>query len=539
MARKMPNKDYWKKRMEILEDSTYQQSAEYYKDVQEQFRRAINDIQLDIELWYQRLSDNNGISYAAAKRMLKAGELEEFHWTVEEYIKAGEESALNKRWIKELENASARHHISYLDTMKFQIQQHVELLTTEFEGGMADFLAQVYSDRYTHTAYEIVKGTGIGNNLAQIDSRTIEKVLKMPWARDGASFSDRIWSNKSRLVNSLHSELAQSIIKGASPQQAIDSLTRTMNVSRTQAGRLIMTESAAIASAAQHKCLKGLGIESYEILATLDNKTSEICRELDGKVFDMKDYEVGITAPPFHPNCRSTTVPCVDEEFVNGEGRAARGDDGQTYYVPGDLTYKQWKAEYNPLAVAVNQEKHYNDSKMKLSFPDDISKIKGVTPDVKGQLDAAIHNLEDEYDIRLKMISVEPAGKGDIFITGWYDGGMGMVVNQDVDFDRVQESIQARYKAGIFAGKSLEDYIAHEMLHVLVYQDCKTQQQYRAKFMQIESLYESLQGISGYADGTHSGNEALAEAFVRIRNGEEVPAIVRVLVESYVGRWRK
>lgn len=345
MARQ--NSAYWQKRMEALEDKQYQNGAEYYKDVQKQFREASNNVQVDIERWYQRLADNNNLSYAGAKKLLKKDELDEFHWSVEQYIKAGEENAVDQRWMKELENASARHHISYLEAMKLQTQQHAELLSTEFEGGMTEFLHKSYGDQYYHTAFEIAKGTGLGSNMAQIDSRTIDTLIKKPWAQDGKNFSDRIWTNKDKLVNNLHTELTQSIIRGADPKQAIDNLAKTMEVSKAQAGRLIMTESAAISAAAQKNCFKDLDVERYEILATLDSHTSDICQEMDGKVFEMKDYEVGTTAPPFHPNCRSTTIPYFDDEFTEGEERAARDEvTGKTYYVPADMKYGEWKKKF-------------------------------------------------------------------------------------------------------------------------------------------------------------------------------------------------
>ena len=73
-----------------------------------------------------------------------------------------------------------------------------------------------------------------------------------------------------------------------------------MENSRYNAGRLVMTEEAYFSSAAQKDCFNELGVEQYEIVATLDSRTSEICRNLDGKVFPMKDYQAGVTAPPFH-----------------------------------------------------------------------------------------------------------------------------------------------------------------------------------------------------------------------------------------------
>lgn len=341
------NGQYWKSRFKAMEDDQYRKSAAYYKDVQEQFRRAQNDIQMDIEHWYQRMADNNDISLAGAKRLLKAGELDEFKWNVEQYIKAGEENALDQRWMKQLENASARQHISRLEAMKLQIRQHAEVLFTGYEGGMANFLNQSYADQFYHSAFEIAKGTGVGSNLARIDNRRIDTVIRRPWAQDGANFSERIWSNKEKLVNTLHTELTQQIIRGSDPRKAIDSLSKTMEVSKTQAGRLIMTESAAIASAATQDCFKELGVDQYEILAALDSRTCDICQELDGEVFTMKEYEVGMTAPPFHPNCRCTTIPYFDDEFSAVEQRAARDPEtGKTVYVPADMKYQEWEERY-------------------------------------------------------------------------------------------------------------------------------------------------------------------------------------------------
>jgi len=68
---------------------------------------------------------------------------------------------------------------------------------------------------------------------------------------------------------------------------------------------------------------------------------------MDGKVFLMNDYEVGITAPPFHPYCRTTTIPYFDDEFSAVEKRAARDPvTGKTMEVPSSMTYKQWHKQF-------------------------------------------------------------------------------------------------------------------------------------------------------------------------------------------------
>ena len=108
-----------------------------------------------------------------------------------------------------------------------------------------------------------------------------------------------------------------------------------------------MTESAFFGSEARKDGFRELGVEQYEIVATLDSATSEICREMDGKVFSMSEYESGSTAPPFHVWCRTTTVPAFGDEFDHIGERAARNPEtGKTYYVPADMTYQDWKASF-------------------------------------------------------------------------------------------------------------------------------------------------------------------------------------------------
>ena len=72
---------------------------------------------------------------------------------------------------------------------------------------------------------------------------------------------------------------------------------------------------------------------------TLDEKTCETCsgHERAGPL-PISEYSVGVTAPPFHPWCRCTTIPHFNDEFTADEQRAAREADGKTYYVPGNMT---------------------------------------------------------------------------------------------------------------------------------------------------------------------------------------------------------
>ena len=341
----MTNAEYWKQRFTQLEAAQNRKGATAYLEMEKQYKAAQNELEAQIARWYQRFADSNGISLAQAKQWLKGQDLAEFKWDVKEYIKYGKENAINGAWMQELENASSKFHISRLEALQIQTQNSLETMFTQQMGTMKKALSDVYASGYYHTAYTVQQGFGLGWDIAGLDQAQIEKVLSKPWAVDGYNFSTRIWNSKTKLIGEVHNELSKNLLTGADPQKAIDSLAKKMGTSKSNAGRLVMTEQAYFSSAAQKDCFNDLDVEEYEIVATLDSHTSDICRSLDGKVFKMSDYKPGVTAPPFHVYCRSTTAPHFKENFDAGE-RAARGADGKTYYVPDDVTYSEWKKAF-------------------------------------------------------------------------------------------------------------------------------------------------------------------------------------------------
>ena len=343
----MKNSEYWKLRFEQLEQAQNGQGAAAFAEIEKQYKEAQKQIEGQIARWYQRFADNNGITLAQARQYLKGAALKEFQWDVQDYVKYGQDNALMGGWMKELENASAKYHISKLEALKIQTQHSLEVMFSKQMGTVTGAMGDIFESGYYHTAYELQKGFNIGWDIAGLNQSQIEKVLSKPWAVDGKNFSERIWTNKEKLISELHGELTQNIMLGADPQKAIDSLAKKMNTSKQNAGRLIMTEEAYFSSAAQRDCFNELDVEQYEIVATLDSHTSDICRSLDGKHFPMKDFQAGVTAPPFHVYCRSTTVPYFDEDFGDIGERAARDEEtGKTYYIPDDMNYEEWKQAF-------------------------------------------------------------------------------------------------------------------------------------------------------------------------------------------------
>lgn len=354
------NNNYWAKRFEMLEDNALEKGSRLYENLKEQYILAYQEIEKSIFRWYSRFATDNRISFLEAKKILTTGELEEFKWSLDQYIEYANKSD-NILWQKQLQNASTRIHISRLDTLRIQIQNEIEKIYNEQLSGMIEIAETIYEDNYYHTAYELQKGNNIAWKLQQLDNKAVNKVLAIAWT-DESTFSDKIWSNKISLMQTVKTGLAQNFIRGDSPNKLIKDISKKFNVDLNKAGRLVMTESAFFAAEAQKDCFNDLGVQRYKVLGTLDSTTCSNCGSYDLQEFDMKDYEEGVTAPPFHPWCRCTTIPSFEDEFEFGE-RAARNTNGKTYYVPNDISYTEWKEKYiesNPTT------KHQFETKQKM-----------------------------------------------------------------------------------------------------------------------------------------------------------------------------
>lgn len=182
------------------------------------------------------------------------------------------------------------------------------------------------------------------------------------------------------------------------------------------------------------------------------------------------------------------------------------------------------------------------DPKMRISIPDTVSKEARLSKEIESKINEALKKLDSEYIIYLDLIESEALEKGDIFVTGAYldDEGIlrhSMVINRRRNFENIEMQMRSRYNKGVMAGRNFEDYIAHEMAHIMPFQNCITAEEYMELNAKIKSQF--IKGISKYADKKRDGRESLAEAFVRYRNGEVIPNEARKLIEKYILPWRR
>lgn len=344
----MPNNsslEYWKKRYEEEMERAMHLADGPKKDLRKYADTVIRRLEKDINDWYQRYANENGMSLADAKKQLNARELKAFNMDLEEYRAIAERDELSEEHKKMLKQASARQQLDRVQELYINTVQELESWAKYQDSTISDLLSNVYESSNYRTAWMTQSMKGQYDMYAQVDHRTIQRIIDSPWTPDGKNFSARIWDNRKQLATSLQNDFIQALIAGDGTATMSEAIAKRMNTSYNNANRLVETELARVHSQAFMDCMSELDVDAVEILATLDNKTSPICRRMDGKYVQCKDAKPGITIPPFHCHCRSTTVPYIPA--VYGSERAARDPKtGKTVFVDGELDYGEWKKRY-------------------------------------------------------------------------------------------------------------------------------------------------------------------------------------------------
>ena len=272
-------------------------------------------------------------------KTLSNDELKQFRQTI---IKTYELARSNEL-LKQLKTYSSKKRIHRIESLLLEFAIKLDELYGETEDLMSEKMAEIYQETYYKSTYDLQQALQIGFSFDILNKQAINKAMARRWT--GSNYSDRIWANKSKLIDVIKIKIPQAIVMGENPKKVAKVISKEMGTALHNAERLARTEYLWIENEAAYDSLKDSGVvDKYQYLATLDNRTSEICQEMDGKIFALDKKQSGINYPPLHPNCRSTVVPYLDDKVVGT--RIARSRTGKSYYVQGNMTYKEWAKKY-------------------------------------------------------------------------------------------------------------------------------------------------------------------------------------------------
>lgn len=365
------NNSYWEKR-KAQRMWEYMQSAENTAaEIAKVYYHSSQYINHQLSNIFNRYAAKHKLTKYEAKKLLNSLEDPTSYSEMLVKLKTGVNTDEKSELIKMLETPAYRVRIRRLEELQNEIDVMVKsIYAQEKDFSTLNYINTSY-DAYYKSIYDIQNFTGYAFGFDQLNITNVDQVLNSRWS--GLNYSDRIWNNTQALANGLKEQLLIGMLTGKTESEMAKELANKFSTSAFNARRLIRTESNYIAEELEAQSYEECGAKKYIFLATLDLKTSEVCREHDLKKYLLKERKVGVNCPPMHVWCRSTTIIELDQTTLDGLKRRARDPDtGKSYLLDNNLSYKDWLKEqedkYGVDSINVMQKKIKNLSIDKKQF---------------------------------------------------------------------------------------------------------------------------------------------------------------------------
>ena len=328
------NSDYWKKREQENRNRNIRSEAEYAKEIRKTYEFAMDQIQREIDSFYAKYAEKEGITIAQAKKRASKLDMEEYSRKAKKYVK---EKNFSKQANDEMRLYNLTMKVNRLELLKANIGLELVTCFDELQRFYEQTLTDRTMDEFTRQAG--ILGSAVPDNAAVLAATIVNASFH------NAKYSERIWMHQDLLRNELGKLLTRGMVQGKNPRVLARELRKTFNTSIHNSERLMQTELARVQTEAQLQSYKENGFEEYEYLACHNLDACAICKALDGKIFKIDDGMPGENAPPMHPSCHCATTAHMDLD-----------------------SYQKWLDGYKDHGLGFKEWENQNDSSIINSF---------------------------------------------------------------------------------------------------------------------------------------------------------------------------
>lgn len=339
--------EYWKRRTVDLEHLLQARTTATMVEVNRMYAQGVDQINAQIERILRRYVKNGQISQAYALQLLSAGQTAQERERLLEQLQKTKEPQARRELIAMLDAPAYADRISRLQALQNAIRAEAVAMGVREERLAKARLTDTFKQAYYRTIFNDQKRNGL-YDFRLISDRRVQAALTHKWS--GKNYSDRVWKNNAAFCKRLQRTIEVGCMTGMTLHDMEEHLLEDCigadsdSGQRYCASRLIRTEVNHFSNQGFLEGYKAAGIIRYRFMATLDLRTSAVCRQLDGKTFLVEEAKAGENLPPMHPFCRSITVPVVSNR--PGTRWARDPVTGQSMTVPVDMTYAQWYEKY-------------------------------------------------------------------------------------------------------------------------------------------------------------------------------------------------
>ena len=328
---------YWENRQAQMMYEYMEYAEKVSQEIADIYAKASTHLSLKTDRIYKKFKDKNNLTDKDAIKLLN---------TLKDRTDIGElkkalKKSRNTAFLAKIESGAYKARIERLENLQSEIDRMMQQVFEQEKKVTTSHYVDLATNSYYREIYNVQRQVGFQFSFSAVDPEAVNMLLKSKWS--GLNYSERIWKNTQNLARDVKEQMIIGLLTGKRQEEMAREIAIRYATGAFEARRLVRTESNFVNGQMQLAAYEECGAEKYEFVATLDLRTSAQCRELDGKVFLVKDAMPGNNMNPMHPFCRSTTIIHLDDTVLEGLQRRARNPiTGENELVPADLNYQEW-----------------------------------------------------------------------------------------------------------------------------------------------------------------------------------------------------
>ena len=530
---------YWSDRQDQLRKAAEKDEAAIKKRLTKFYDAEFKRLDKEIAAYFQKYGKDNIIEYRTllqsldeADRTLLMEQMDEFAEKYPQYAHL----------------LPVRESIYKLDRLQ-GLQYSVYMAQANIAGYTNEKLTEYETKLAQQGLNYSMETLGFGKNFYAINAAIVKEFVDVPWCND-ENFSTRIWNDTQRVANYINQDMAQAFARGDSYDRIVKDVRRRFGVNRSNAYRLVFTEGTYVMAESSIKPFEE-DFTQYEYSPILDGKTCEICRALNGKVFEISERQPGVNFPPMHPWCRCTWLPYV-EDWEKWMDDYVKRHNGEQQISAKEVLEKMTDIGLNAKTLGEAEEyiDQYVDSSQFAALGVSYS---GISVETANLINKAVSDVMAQYDIP-KLGGVFVA-KGNTKLGKIMDGAVAgyivprnsLVINaramknlsviaEEQELEKriiekfranpnsvrlksieAQKALQASLKSNrVRVPENVEEIIYHELGHAI---EKKIKSDGGIQILK-DNMKVYAEDVSGYA--TTDFGEYIAESFASYMKGEQV-----------------
>lgn len=341
----MKSDAYWKHRQVQDVFHVFQKAEDTADQISKIYLKTSRYLSLQADGIFEKYKAKHGLSEAEARRLINTLQSQASLDELLRKLRNDKQNQSGQDLLSQLEAPAYQARIEHFRQMQNQLDLIMQNVYQQERDFNTSFYTDLANEAYYRSIYNIQQRADAAFSFSHVSAKTIDKVVNSRWS--GENYSERIWGNTHSLSEALKEELLINFVTGRTNRDASQIIANKFGQGASISRRLVRTESNYVSTEMNFQAYKECGVEKYQYLATLDLRTSLICRDLDGKIFSVSKRQTGTNCPPMHPWCRSTTISVMDESCIVKMQRSAIDPaTGKRIKVPRSMSYWEWYDKY-------------------------------------------------------------------------------------------------------------------------------------------------------------------------------------------------